>query len=287
MKLIEVRLIQEPGSSFIVYHETKPFSNWHYHPEYELVYIINGRGKRLVGDNIDSFKEGDLVLLGPYVPHEWSCNKNYYNDNGEFVGEAIVVQFLHDFLGEKFMDAFENLQLIHFLQDSSQGCRIRGKTKGKIIPCLQNMLDADNSKRLYQLFNIFYILSCLPEYTILSSPGFAETFEKHSSKPLAKAWQYILENFQKDIKVKELLDITYMSNTTFCLAFKKAYRMTFKEYLSKLRVGYACRLLTEESLSIAEIAYESGFQNISNFNRIFKRIKGYTPKEFKKKIDHN
>jgi len=285
MKLIEIRLIQEPDKSFIVYHEKMPFSPWHFHPEYELVYIIKGQGKRMVGDHIDRFKENDLVLLGTYLPHEWLCDSNFYHENGEFKGEAIVVQFLHDFMGDRFIEAPENTELIKVLMHSSQGCKITGQTKRIVISYLDEILEADNSEKLYILFNIFNNLSKSKEYKLLSSPGFTETFKRNESAPLAKAWQYILENFQGDIKVNHLLDITCMSNTTFCLAFKKAYRMTFKEYLTNVRVGYACRLITENSSSIAEIAYESGFENISNFNRQFKKIKGFTPKEFRNKIN--
>ena len=137
------------------------------------------------------------------------------------------------------------------------------------------------SDKLFTLFKIFHILSKSGEYQLLASPGFAEPFKRNDHEPLTRAWQYILTNFQKDIKIKDLLEITHMSNTTFCLTFKKTYRMSFKEYLLNVRIGYACRLLQKGAISIAEIAYESGFENISNFNRQFKRIKGITPKDFK------
>ncbi len=285
MKLIEIRPIQLPDKSFTYYHETQPFAPWHFHSEYELVYIIKGRGKRLVGDHIDKFKERDLVFLGSYLPHKWSCFDSYYEDDN-FTGEAIVIQFLHDFLGKKFMEIPENNALLKFLDESSQGCKLYGQTKVKIIDLLNNILMMNSLERLYALLKIFKVFSTTSEYKLLASPGFTESFKNHEDGPLAKALQYILINFQKEIKIKDLLEITCMSNTTFCLAFKKVYRMNFKEYLLKVRTGYACRLLLEGSLSIAEIAYESGFQNISNFNRQFKRIKGVTPKEFKQQAIH-
>ncbi len=280
MKLLEIRPIQMPDKSFTSYHENQPFAPWHFHSEYELVYIIKGRGKRLIGDNIDKFKEKDLVFLGSFLPHKWSCFDSYYEDDN-FTGEAIVIQFLHDFLGEKFMKTPENNFLAKFLDASARGCSFYGNTKAKIIDLLDNILMMNKSERLYALFQIFNIFSTTSEYKFLASPGFTESFKKHGDKPHAKALQHILTNFQKDIKIHDLIKITCMSSSTFCLTFKKVYGMNFKEYLIRVRTGYACRLLLEGSLSIMEIAYESGFQNISNFNRQFKRIKGVTPREFK------
>jgi AraC-like DNA-binding protein len=284
IKLAEKRLIKEPDKSFIVYHETTPFSSWHFHPEYELVYIVKGKGKRMIGDHIDRFKENDLVFLGPNLPHEWSCNEHSYNADGNFIGEAIVIQFLHDFLGDQFMSIPENYQLANFLKASTQGCKIFGQTKAKIISCIKSMVAMNKTERLYTLFKIFYTLSESKEYQLLASPGFIEPFNNHDEEPITMAWQYILKNYQHDIKIKDLLEITCMSSTAFCSSFKKYYKMNFKEYLLNLRIGYACRLLQERSVSIAEIAYESGFQNLSNFNRQFKRIKGITPKNFKYEI---
>lgn len=284
MKLQEVRLLQEPHNSFIVYHEKESFTPWHFHPEFELVYIAKGRGKRMIGDHIDRFTENDLIFLGSYVPHEWCCDQEYYDANKEFYGEGIVVQFQNNFLGEKFMQLSENTKLINFFNKSAQGCKFYGYTKTKIISYLKNILDMNNQERLYALLRIFNIFSNTKEYKLLSSPGITEPFKASTQEPLSKAWQYIITNFQKDIKLSDLLDITCMSNTTFSLSFKKIYRMSFKEYLLNVRIGYACRQIQEDVLNISEIAYNSGFQNISNFNRQFKKIKGITPKDYKLKL---
>lgn len=282
MKLTEIRLVRDPGKSFIVYHETLPFSPWHFHPEYELVLILKGSGKRIVGDHIDRFKENDLVFLGSNLPHEWTCNKSYYDSAGIFKGEGIVIHFLHDFLGNKFMEAPENTDLVKFLDLSSQGCKFYGHTKNRLISLIKDLLLLNNSDKLYTLFRIFKTLSQSDEFNLLASPGFNEPFRRRGDELLARAWEYILVNFQKDIKIKDLLEITHMSNTTFCQTFKKTYRMSFKDYLLNVRIGYACRLLLKESMNISEIAYESGFENLSNFNRQFKKIKGVTPREYKR-----
>ena len=285
MKVSEIRILQESNKSFIVHHETNPFTRWHHHPEYELDFIRKGRGKRLVGDHIERFEENDLVLVGSYLPHEWLCDDEYFDPSEGFKGEGIVIQFLKDFLGPQFFKIPENNRLNQRLEESARGLKFYGKTKDAIISIMTNIISQDPSECLFSLFSIFKIISKSKEYSLLCSPGFMEPFHSAGNEPMQKALQYILQNFQKDINIKELLAISNMSNTTFSASFKKSYQMTFKKYLLKTRVGYACRLLGDENLKISEIAYNSGFENISNFNRQFRSIKGTTPKDFRVQIE--
>jgi len=280
MKVSEIRLFQKPDKSFILYHETTPFTPWHYHPEYEFVLIKKGRGIRMVGDHIDRFEENDLVFLGSDTPHEWHCDKEYYDESTGFCGEGIVIQFTYDFLGEKFFELNENKALKNFLLRSSRGFEIYGQSKKKIIPLIYKMLKMNDADQLYTLLSIFNVLSSTNELTPLSSCAFLETFWLKDNGPMQKALQYIMQNFKKQISVNDLLLVTNMSATTFYNAFKYSYRMSFKTYLLNVRIGYACRLLTDASKNISEIAYDSGFENLSNFNRQFKKIKGVTPSQF-------
>ncbi|WP_372933301.1 AraC family transcriptional regulator [Mariniphaga sediminis] len=280
MKVHEIRLFKEPAKSFILYHEEKPFSPWHHHPEYELVFIKKGKGKRMVGDHIDRFEENDLVFVGSDIPHEWLCDQEYYRGEDQFLGEGIVVQFSHDFLGDKFFEIPENKPLKNFLSDSSRGFEIYGQCKGQIISLMYGMLNMNDTEQLYTLFSIFKLLSATDELNPLASPAFLETFRLNSNSPMQKALQFILQNFQKQMQISDLLQITNMSYTTFYNTFKYTYRMPFKSYLMNVRIGYACRLLMDATQDISEIAYESGFENLSNFNRQFKKIKGETPSRF-------
>jgi AraC-like DNA-binding protein len=284
MKVAKVRLLQEPDKSFIFYNENNPFTTWHHHPEYELCLITKGRGKRMVGDSIDRFENNDLVLIGSFTPHECLCDPEYYNHPDGFQGEGIVIQFVHDFLGEKFLKIHENSNLNKFLQESSRGFSFFGETKKRIISIMLKMKEMNDCDRFYTLFSIFKIFSNTKEFNILSSPAFNEPFWIDESAPMQKALKFILQNFQKKISIKDLLEITNMSNTSFYAAFKQTYRMPFKDYLLNIRVGYACKLLMDPSQNISGIAYDSGFENISNFNRQFKRIKSITPSQFQGKI---
>jgi AraC-like DNA-binding protein len=150
---------------------------------------------------------------------------------------------------------------------------------------MEDMLNSEEVERFYTLFSIFSILSSIEDYKLLSSPAFHIPYKTEDNDPMKNVIQFIHQNFQKEIKVNELQEISNMSNTTFFTSFKKRYRMTFKKYLQHIRIGYACRLLLDGSFNISQIGYESGFNNLSNFNRHFKAIKGCTPKEYKKHHD--
>jgi AraC-like DNA-binding protein len=280
MKVAKVRLLQEPDKSFIYYKENNPFTPLHHHPEYELCLITKGRGKRMVGDNIDRFENNDVVFIGSYTPHECLCDPEYFDHPDGFQGEGIVIQFVYDFLGDKFFLIPENTGLNKFLLGSARGYAFFGKSKKKIISIMLKMQDMDESERFYSLISIFKIFASTKEFKILSSPAFSEPFWLDESGPMQKALKYILQNFQNNIRIRDLLEITNMSNTSFYATFKQTYRMPFKDYLLNIRVGYACKLLIDASQNISGIAYDSGFGNISNFNRRFKKIKGLTPSQF-------
>ena len=284
MKVAKVRLLQEPHLSFIYYRENKPFTPWHHHPEYELCLITKGRGKRMVGDNIDRFEDNDLVLIGAYTPHECLCDPEYFNHPDGFQGEGIVIQFVHDFLGETFFSIPENYSLNKFILGSTRGYVFYGDSKNKLISIILKMGEMNNTDRLYCLYSIFKIFASTREYKVLSSPAFSEPFWIDNTGPMQKALKYILQNFHKPLTIEDLLQITNMSNTSFYAAFKKTYMMSFKDYLLNIRVGYACKLLTEGTQNISGIAYDSGFGNISNFNRQFRKIKGITPSKFQEQI---
>lgn len=236
----------------------------------------------MVGDHIDRFEENDLVFLGSDTPHEWTCDKDYYKEPEKFRGEGFVIQFMYDFLGEKFFEVHENSDLKKFLLDSSRGFAIHGQTKDKIIDIMYQMKDMDPTGQLYRLFSIFEILISSGEMHILSSPAFVESYDLSGDEPIQKAMQFIMQNFQRQIQVKELLQLTNMSNTAFSNAFKYKYRMPFSTYLAELRIGYASRQLHNSNKNISQVAFESGYENLSNFNRQFKSIKGKTPREYKK-----
>lgn len=145
------------------------------------------------------------------------------------------------------------------------------------------MLNMSSEERFYALFDIFKLIATTQDYKLLASPNFSKNFQPDQSNSLKKVVSYIMQNFHERILLKDMLELANMSSTTFSVVFKKNYNMTFSEYLLKVRIGFACSLLTDNTRSISQVANDAGFENLSNFNRLFKKAKGITPKDFKKK----
>lgn len=284
MKIANIRLLKEPNKSFIVHVERSPFAPLHQHPEYELVLIVKGKGRRMVGDHIDRFEENDLIFTGPFLPHQWICDNENSEDPESLKNEAFVIQFVHDFLGDKFFEIPENATLKSKLLESSRGYVFYGKSKNEIISLLTRMITMNDVERLYALFSIFKIFQASNEYHFLSSPASVEAFLLKENEPMQKALQFILQNFQKQIQIKDLLEVTNMSYTTFYSKFKHAYVLPFKDYLLHIRIGFACKLLIDEDKNMAQVAHDCGFENTSNFNRQFKKIKKMTPSQFQRQL---
>lgn len=286
MKSIELRLPQDFDKSFVVFKEVGQYfpCPWHYHPEYELVLVVKSTGRRMVGDNIGYFNEGDLVCMGPLLPHVWVNDPVFINGNANYLAEAIVIHFNDNFLGEKFLEIPEMEAFKNFLILSNQGMSFYGETRKQINTLMKEMVGMNGIQRLSSLLSIFDILSNTKEYELLASPGYVHNINSKSTDRLEKITEYIMENFDKDIALPEVADLANMAVTTFCNFFKEQYRTTFVEYLNSVRIGHACKLLSERNKNIVEVAYQCGFNNLANFNRQFKKYKKMTPTEFRKTL---
>ncbi|GAB3225576.1 AraC family transcriptional regulator [Spirosoma arcticum] len=286
MKSVEQRLPQEFDKSFIVFQEKGQFfpCPWHYHPEYELVLVMKSTGRRMVGDHIGYFDEGDLVFMGPSLPHVWVSDPEYLDGQRDHPAHGIVVQFVGSFLGETFMRIPEMGVLQRFLAQSARGVVLLGETRSRIAAIMQAMIGQNGLQRLSSLLTIFDLLARTHEYELLASPGFVQTMPPKSLDHFRRINEHIMQHFQDDISLPQIADIANMAVTTFCNFFKEHYRVTFVEYLNTVRVGHACRLLAEEDRNVVEVAYECGFNNLANFNRQFKKLKQMTPSEYRKKL---
>ncbi len=285
MKAIEQRLPQDFDKSFVVFRETGKYfpCPWHFHPEFELVLILKSTGRRMVGDHIGYFDEDDLVFLGSGIPHVWINDAQFMNGEAGYKADAIVIHFMDSFLGDKFLSIPEMENFKNILRTSSRGLAYHGETRKRINTLMKSMLTMSGLKRLSALFEIFDLLATSGEYEVLASPGYTQV-ELKASDRFGKVTEYIMRNFDKEITLPEVASIAIMAVTTFCNFFKDHFRVTFVEYLNTVRIGYACKLLADDDHNIVEIAYESGFKNLANFNRQFKRFKSMTPTEYRKTI---
>ena len=254
------------------------YNKWHFHPELELTYIVKGRGTRFVGDNIEYFEDGDLILVGSNLPHVW---KNQ-NEESE-LAVAQVVQFLPTFLGNEVLGKLEFKQIQNLLTRTAYGLKIVGDTKDQVLRQLDVLFDAKSSlERLITLIRILDLLGKSTDLIPMSSSLFIVKADKQQVDRLNLVIDYTITNFASKITLDDVASISNMSVSNFCKYFKARMRKTYVQYLTEVRIGLSCKLLIENKMSVHQIAFESGFVNISNFNRAFKLTKQVTPLSYRK-----
>ncbi|MBI9059790.1 MAG: AraC family transcriptional regulator [Labilibaculum sp.] len=254
---------------------------WHYHPEFELIFIEKSRGTLIVGDCIDNFKDGDLLFIGPNTPHVMTNEEAYYQKNPDLHAIAWVVHFKEDSFGKEFFLIPEMYRIKSFLKKSFQGVRIDGSTKYKIIQHLKTLHASDFSQRIIILLQILQILAQSDDLEYLASKNFVESFQQRSNQKLYKIYEYVSANFQQKIELEEAAKLANMSKTAFCRFFKSKTKKTFSEFLNEMRINYSKKLLAEGSLTVSQIAYECGFNSPSYFNKQFKALTGKAPLQLK------
>jgi AraC-like DNA-binding protein len=259
------------------------YDTWHNHIELEFLHIIKGSGTRFIGDSIEAFGDGDLVLVGPNLPHVWRSDKIYYENNPDLKIELILTQFLKDFAGKDLFNLPEMIGVREFLDDATQGVQVLGETRAIVSKKLIELTNSTGGEKLLEFISILNFIAKTKEYKVLSSLGFIDSYQSKGADRINKVHDYIMNNFTEDISLHQAADIANMNETAFCRYFKSTTLKTFTQFLNEVRIGYACKLLLHQNLNIASVGYESGFKNISYFNRVFKNALGVTPQQYQKK----
>lgn len=256
---------------------------WHYHPELELLIQKKSTGTRFIGDNISKFEPGEVVLVGKNLPHMWLNDEIYFNGQSSLSAEAHVLHFREDFAGEGFFKMPEMSSIYELLKRSAQGINFLGESKTTIHQMVETLSSVSDFNKVFELVKILKMLSEETDYELLSSEGFLTDFEKSEKRQLDEVYHYVMQNFQNQIKLEQIAEIVNMTASSFSRYFKRVNGRTFSSYVSEIRIGYACRLLIENEYQIGRVCFESGFNNLSNFNRQFKSIMNYSPSEYLKK----
>jgi len=254
------------------------YNKWHFHPELELTHIVKGRGTRFVGDNIEFFQDGDLILIGSNLPHVWK-NQNKESE----LSVARVVQFLPNFMGDDILKLIEFKNIQKLLIKSSFGLKIEGEVKVLILGFLNKLFKTEDP--LERIIIIIKMLDCLgtsDDPVPISKSLFLVELDKQNKDRLNRVIDYTITNFASKIMLEDVASISNMSVSNFCKFFKVRVKKTYVQYLTEVRIGMSCKMLIENQLSINRIAYDSGFVNISNFNRAFKLNKNMTPFSYRK-----
>ncbi len=288
MRIALEKNIQSPLKSFTVSELFEPYfdPNWHFHSHYQLFTVIEGTGTRFIGDNIQHFEPGDTVFLGPDLPHLWSSDKAYFASDNNLKTHGIVVYFTENFLGELFFQKPEMLAISHLLQRSKLGMEFHGKTKEFLVNSLKKLTKETGFESVLSLLKILHKLAKSTDFSLITSVNYANTHKESETDRMQKVHEYVMEHFQEKIQLHDIAASVNMSETAFCRYFKKRTNKTFSDFVSEIRIGNACKLLnTHEDLPIAQVAYDSGFNTLSNFNKQFQKITEKTPSAYRKAVE--
>jgi AraC-like DNA-binding protein len=249
---------------------------FHFHPEFELTHIKKGEGQRYVGIQVADFEADDLIFLGPNLPHCWVSKPVPENETVK----ATVVQFKRDFLGVDFMELPEMQKIKHLFRASKAGLKISCNTKTDIIAEMELLDEKDDYQKLTALLKILGILANTNDWELID---FSFSDIKHTNNEtirFQRVFAYLIEHYREEITLQKIAEIAHLSPTSFCRYFKTISGKTFLEIVNEYRIQYACQLLKKNELSVSQIAFESGFNDVPYFNKLFKKMKGVSPLGF-------
>jgi len=254
---------------------------WHYHPEFELVLVTSSTGKRYIGDQISDFAPGNLALIGPNLPHTYHNDEQYYHRSSRLRARSVVVHFLERSLGADFLSLPESAPLRNLFSHAARGLEITGKTNRVVSERMKELVNMNGLARWLKLVEILHILAETAEYSFISRMPVSGQNEKEDGR-MAKVMDYVLKHFATEIRVNDVARQLNMADNSFSRYFSQRTRKTFMSFVNEVRLNHACKLLIENKLSVAQICFECGFNNLSNFNKHFKERYRQTPLTYRK-----
>lgn len=288
MKPLFTQIGKTPQDSLMVVKRDLPYFDtpFHFHPECELVYILSGSGKRIIGDKIENFEAGDMVFLGPNIPHVWYSDPSFYKKDAGLLSTAIVVYFSKDIFSEKFYLLEEAHALKDLFKKAERGLKIEGRAFEQVASFLEKMPDSNGMQKIVFLLQLLESISKAHNLEPLASITYKNSYATKDNHKIDKVFHYLNRNFMRDITMPEVAEICHMTPQSFCRFFKARTKITFVDFLNDIRISHARKLLIEsEEQTIAEIAYLCGYKNLSNFNKLFKIKTKLTPKEYRKHLE--
>ena len=268
------------------------YNRLHHHPELQIIWIQESYGTRFVGDSIGAFEAGDLLFIGSNVPHWFRNDQVFLEKRSKLRAQSISLFFRKDSFGNDFFQLPEMSAIQAVMDKARRGLSIKGNTKDQIIHWIQKLSNQAFVNRLLCLLQILDLIAQSEELEYLSSIEFdpVETFGEPArsvnqaggspNQILNQIFQHVMDHYEEPIYLEPIAKSVNMSVSTFCRYFKLRTQKTFIQFVNEIRIGAACKLIRENEKTISEIAYQVGFNNLSNFNRQFKKITGFTPKGY-------
>ncbi|PWK80028.1 AraC-like DNA-binding protein [Mucilaginibacter oryzae] len=262
------------------------FSNeFHFHEECQLVHIVKSSGKRIIGDSVDYFESGETIFLGSNIPHVWHNTREQPADVEEVPYSHSLTIYFNPAKLIMHLSAFGNVRKIEsFLNKAQRGVELKGKCREAVVKLMYRILQQEGLPKIITLLEILDLMSSDEGYNLLASTNYTNQYQYHDSKRMDQVFKYIFDNFREDISLNTIADVANMNTYAFCRFFKARTKKSFTQFVNETRIGYACKLLANKDYSITDIAYECGFNNVSNFNRFFKVIKKTSPRQYRNQL---
>lgn len=277
---------QTTHRSFDIRHEKVPFftNPWHFHPELELNFIVNSTGTRFIGQSVERFESGEIVLLGKNLPHYWKSDFSRSQKTDSPPAEAIIVRFSDDFAGAAFFKLPETKHIEALFEQAVYGLKLHEPLRSQVAQQLYQLPEKEGFEQLMMWVGILDTIAKSKDTEVIS-PNYVPilTLTKNNER-MSKVVAYLLENFTEPISLQEVAELGSMNEAAFCRFFKAQTGQTLNQYITDLRIRYACELLSKSKDSITQICFQVGFDNVSHFIHVFKKERGQTPFGFRQKV---
>lgn len=254
----------------------------HAHPELQLTYIQKGFGKRIIGNTVESFEPGDMVLVGSNMPHIWKSSPAFYEQDSN-LQSSLILLYINPGALQKLIYSFKEFEYIgNLMKQASKGIKIWGKTNSLIADKLDALTNKQGFEKIEGVLQIMHLISVSTEKEEIDSTC-KNSFDTFTDDRLVNVIKFIQENYQSPITLKEVSAVACLSKQSFCRYFKQRTRLNFSQYINKFRISKACELLLQSNMPITEIAYTCGYSSVANFGKQFKMQTGTKPIRYREK----
>lgn len=260
-------------------HFTYP---WHFHSEYEIIYFKEGTGTRFVGNSIERFADGDMLLIGSNLPHYMKSDEPYYTEESPLRVKGSIIQFEKDFMQHSINHYPHFIKIKNLLEESRQGLYFPAGCSSQISRLLNTIPLETGIDQITSFLQLLKEMSEVKNRQIISTADLTPDVTGYDVSRIDKILSYLNKNYTRHIDLEEISSFAAMNPTAFCRFFKSKTGKSFKNYILDMRIGYACKLLLTDHINIAQISTECGFETTSYFNKAFKEHTGYTPSQYKK-----
>ncbi len=277
--LEKIKRTENESFSIGIFQDNFEECTWHYHDNYEISFITEGSGKRIVADSIEEFQPGDLVFIGRNIPHVWIADKDYDAPTQRKL-EMVYLQFSDDALNTGLLALPEFQYVAKALILSERGIRIKDQTLNEVSDLMLQLPYLNSFDRMIVFLELMNIIGKSDSLVQLASNDYISKRFTTKNKRIETIHQYLMNNYREEIDLEKIADLVSMAEGSLCRFFKIQMGMTIFEYLNKIKVDLACKLLMDKKLSMSDVALDSGFNNISHFNKQFKRITNTSPLKY-------